>query len=357
MTTRYAENGGTFTTGDRARSISGGHVWTNADQGVMEQAFRNNGCHGDNWQMSAMVAREMLVYMGDRNMQGTSLGPGMSYAKEYKYEYARMTGRSNHIGNGCGSVLASQSITVSITGNSEASGAYAISTESDAFSDRVWTKGNYTIKKSGTAGSTATAWAVYDNTNTAVVTSSNTAASPCQCTWPTGTTMETMDAEIVWSSAAVSDSTLRTVGTRFLGIENFYGNINKYQFGLYRMKKDNVDGICFTTKASEQATSISAADSGSQLYDNWEAFSWPASLDYIKTIDLRMCLPLTVGGSSTTYYADQFYRWLPLNEDLARFVIRGGNESTGEGGGPFRVIAHSRVAYSSAGVGGFGSAA
>lgn len=357
VTNRYATGGGTFATGDRARSISGGHVWTNADQGKMEQAFQNNGCHGANWQIEAMIARMMLVYMGNRHMQGTSLGAGMAYAKEWKYEYARMTGRSNYIGNGCGSVTASQGITVAITGNSEASGTYAISTESATFSDRVWTKGNYSIKASGTPGTSTTAWAVYDNTDTAVVTSTDAAGSPAQCTWPTGTTMETMDAEIVWTSSAVSDSTLRTVGTRFLGIENFYGNINKFQFGLYRMKKNDVDGICFTTKASEHATSVSAADSGTQLYDNWQAFTWPSSANYIKTIDLRTCLPLTVGAGTTTYYADYFYRWSAANEALARFVIRGGSAPATTYTGPFCVYASNSVAGAGASVGGFGSAA
>ncbi len=357
VTTRYATGGGTFATGDRARSISGGHVWTNADQGKMEQAFQNNGCHGANWQIEAMIARMMLIYMGDRNMQGTSLGAGMTYAKEWKYEYARMTGRSNHLGNGCGSVAASQGITVAISGNSEASGTYAISTESATFSDRVWTKGSYTIKASGTPGSSTTAWAVYDGSNNAVATSTDSEFAPTMCTWPTGTTMEAQDAEIVWASAAVSDSTLRTVGTRFLGIENFYGNINKFQFGLYRMKKNDVDGICFTTKSSEQATSVSAADSGSQIYDNWQAFDWPASSNYIKTIDLRTCLPMSVGGSTTTYYADYFYRWSAANEALARCVIRGGSAYAATSAGPFCVNASYSVAYANANVGGFGSAA
>ncbi len=356
VTSRYATGGGTFATGDRARSISGGHVWTNADQGKMEQAFQNNGCHGANWQISAMLDLMLVAYTGSRHAQGTSLGAGMSYAKEWKYEYARMTGRSNSLGNGSGKILANQSIRVTIEGNSEASGSYAISTESATFSDRVWTKGNYSIKASGTPGTSTTAWAVYDSGDTAIVTSTDSAGSPAQCTWTEGTTLTSDDAEIIWASAAVSDTTLRTVAMRFLGIENFYGNIYKFCFGIYRMPKDGVDGICFTTKASEQATSVSAADSGTQIYDNWQSFDWPAASGYIKDIDLRTCLPIETGGAATTYYADYFSRWSAANDGVPRCVVRSGVAAHTASTGPFYAYAIGSVAYAYASLGGHGSA-
>ena len=355
VTSRYATSGGTFATGDRARSISGGHVWTNANQGTMEQAFRNNGAHGVNWQIQAMIARMMVGYTGSRHAQGTSLGSGMSYAREWKYEYARMTGRSNSLGNGSGKILANQSIRVTIDGDSSASGIYAISTESATFSSRVWTKGTYSIKADGEPGASTCTWAVY-NGDDAVVESSTASSSPVMATWPEGTTLASDDAEIIWASSAVTDATLRTVSMRFLGIENVYGNISEFSFGIYRMPKNGVDGICFTTKMSEQATNVSPADSGTQIYDNWQAFDWPAASGYIKDIDMRTCLPVEGGGSATTYYADYYSRWAAASDGVARYVARSGNAGSATNTGPFYAYANSSVAGTNAFIGGHGSA-
>ena len=355
VTNRYATSGGSFATGDRARSISGGHVWTGANQGTMEQAFRNNGCHGANWQVSAMIDLMLVAYTGSRNAQGTDLGAGMSYAKEWKYEYARMTGRSNSLGNGSGKILANQSIKVTIAGNSEASGLYAISSESATFSSREWAKGSYSIKITGTAGDSTCSWAIY-NSDQVVVQSSTAAASPDRATWPEGTTLTTDDAEIIWASSAVNDATLRTVAMRFLGIENFYGNIYKFCFGIYRMPKDGTDGICFTTKASEQETDVTPADAGTQIYSNWQSFAWPSASGYIKDIDLRTCFPIETGGSATTYFADYFSRWTAANDGVPRCGVRSGNASCSTSAGPFYANASYAVASSATSIGGHGSA-
>ena len=139
------------------------------------------------------------------------------------------------------------------------------------------------------------------------------------------------DSAITWQSVA---DALKVVQFSYRGIENPYGEIWKFEDGIqkYQNVVDGVltDGCYWWTAATSLYTDVDQQAAASPTYAR-VPHAWPAT-GYVKTWRPDNFLPLTVGGSSTTYLCDYLYNNSAAG---ARVVLRGGYVYYGacDGGG------------------------
>ena len=103
------------------------------------------------------------------------------------------------------------------------------------------------------------------------------------------------DSSISWASGL--NPQFQIVQFQYRGIENAWGHVNKITDGF--VKDDN--GYYMTKDCSAYS------DNDYVNSYTWESHVWPTNSGYIQTFDPRTFLPVSVGGSDTTYLPDYFY--------------------------------------------------
>lgn len=139
-----------------------------------------------------------------------------------------------------------------------------------------------------------------------------------------------VDADITaWLSGATSDK--KVVQWSWRGIEDPFGALTYFEDGFQK----HPSGYWFTqaTERYSEFDSILAEGEASGVFPpsgyTGNALSWvyhifPTSSDFIKTFDPKTFLPLSGGGSSTTYLCDNMYNDAATG---ARVIYRGGQQS------------------------------
>lgn len=120
----------------------------------------------------------------------------------------------------------------------------------------------------------------------------------------------------------------------YRGIENPFGHVWSWTDGILVQAQSNADGA---KSLFYRAADDNPANFNSSNYDGYvQRGELPRSNGYVKEI---LCgeygdnMPQAIGGSSTTYFADNFYTNVPASGVALRGVFFGGNAYNGAGAG------------------------
>ncbi|MEA4863526.1 MAG: hypothetical protein VB042_09485 [Victivallaceae bacterium] len=141
----------------------------------------------------------------------------------------------------------------------------------------------------------------------------------------------TQDAAITWSASATEAT--KIIQCSYRGIENPFGEFFDQADGFVA----NAAGYYSTTNTALYSTNYAATYS-------WTSHAWPAS-GMIKTFDAETLLPLTVGGSTTSYTCDYF---LAPTTITAQIIGRASTMAYSQSGGPGMISLYTTVGNSGA---------
>lgn len=138
----------------------------------------------------------------------------------------------------------------------------------------------------------------------------------------------------------------------YRGIENPFGHVWSWTDGILVQAQSNADGA---KSLFYRAADDNPANFNSSNYDGYvQRGELPRSNGYVKEI---LCgeygdnMPQAIGGSSTTYFADNFYTNVPASGVALRGVFFGGNAHNGAAAGLASANTHNAPSYSSASIG------
>ena len=126
----------------------------------------------------------------------------------------------------------------------------------------------------------------------------------------------------------IDDALLATVEVPvFFGLKNFYGVMNRWERGLIISKDEDGYGDVYVVKNTHQEYSVNSTDGLIKVATT------PPDNGYIKQLSMQnLChKPISLGGSSATYYADYQYN---NNTSGLRGSAVGGHASYGGNAGP-----------------------
>lgn len=138
----------------------------------------------------------------------------------------------------------------------------------------------------------------------------------------------------------------------YRGIENPFGHVWSWTDGILVAVQSEADGA---KSLFYRAADDNPANFNSSNYDGYvQRGELPRSSGYVKEI---LCgeygdnMPQAIGGSSTTYFADNFYTNVPASGVALRGVFFGGSATYGAAAGLASATAHSAPSYAHAAIG------
>lgn len=269
---------------------------------------RGAGWHQMDWYLYNAVTLLYLTEYADLNAQAT-IGDGVTDYEAWPNVPPALTGNSNSIGNATGN------LTLAVD-KWNASTAYSL--DDEAIPDAAQNGYTYRVTVAGTSD----------------------AAEP---TWPTTIGLTVVDGTVTWEC-------VRHAGYQsYRGIENSYGHIYKFIDGV-NVHNSAANGSRLYT-AQDYTDFASDTDTGYTLItaDLSQAAGW------VKTLvpTSHGFIPMTVGGSSSTYLSDYYYTEFDTVPDGGwRVVFVGGVAANGSSAGPFCLSSYYGSSYAASIVGG-----